>query len=104
MFRVRQRADGIDDADTIEGAREVVREQPLGRCDVDEIRADPLVANEPAVGAVEPRRDCELIGRLEAIRGAHLDPKRSDAENASAFRDFGVDPDQLDPKEAGQRI
>jgi hypothetical protein len=30
MFRVSQRSEGIDDADTIEGAREIVRGQPPG--------------------------------------------------------------------------
>jgi hypothetical protein len=42
MFRVSNKGDGIDDADTIEGAREIVRGQPPGRYDVDEIRADPF--------------------------------------------------------------
>lgn len=42
MYRVSQRGEGIDDADTIEGARGVVCGQPPGRYDVDEIRADPL--------------------------------------------------------------
>jgi hypothetical protein len=31
MFRVSQHGDGIDDAGTIEGAREIVRSQPPGR-------------------------------------------------------------------------
>jgi hypothetical protein len=44
MFRVGQRAEGIDDADSIEGAREIVRGQPPGRYDVDEIRADPVLS------------------------------------------------------------
>jgi hypothetical protein len=42
MFRVGHRGEGIDGADTIEGARRVVRGQPPGRYDVDEIRADPF--------------------------------------------------------------
>jgi hypothetical protein len=42
MFRVGQRGEGIDDADTIEGAREIVRGQPQDRYEVDEIRADPF--------------------------------------------------------------
>jgi hypothetical protein len=42
MFRVSQRGDGIDDADTIDGARAIVRGQPPGRYDVDEIRAEPF--------------------------------------------------------------
>ena len=43
MYWISQRAEGIGDADTSEGAREVVRGQPPGRYDVDEIRADPFV-------------------------------------------------------------
>jgi hypothetical protein len=42
MFRVSHRGDRIDDADTIEGAREIVQSQPPGRYDVDEIQADPF--------------------------------------------------------------
>jgi hypothetical protein len=42
MFRISQRGEGIDDADTLEGAREIVRGQSPGRYDVDEIRAEPF--------------------------------------------------------------
>jgi hypothetical protein len=42
MFRVSHRGEGIDDADTLEGARGIVRGQPPGRYDVDEIRAEPF--------------------------------------------------------------
>ncbi len=44
MFWVSQRGQGIDDADTIEGAREIVRDQSPGRYDVDEIRAEPFLS------------------------------------------------------------
>jgi hypothetical protein len=37
MFRVSHRGEGIDDADTVEGARGIVQGQPPGRYDVDEI-------------------------------------------------------------------
>jgi hypothetical protein len=40
MFRVTQRREGIDDADTLDGARAIVQGQPVGRYDIDEIRAD----------------------------------------------------------------
>ena len=40
MFRVSHQGEGIDDADGIEGAREVVRHQAPGRYDVDEIRGE----------------------------------------------------------------
>jgi hypothetical protein len=42
VFRVSRRGEGIDDADTIEGAQEIVRGQSPGRYDLDEIRAQPL--------------------------------------------------------------
>jgi hypothetical protein len=42
MFRVSRQGGGIDDADAIEGARGIVRGQPAGRYDVDEIRAEPF--------------------------------------------------------------
>jgi hypothetical protein len=41
MFRVSHRGEGIDDADTLEGARRIVRGQPPGRYDVDEISSVP---------------------------------------------------------------
>jgi eukaryotic-like serine/threonine-protein kinase len=50
------------------------------------------------------RRDRELLGRLESIRGArseHWDTRRTDKEYASAFRDIGIDVDRLGPKAAG---
>jgi hypothetical protein len=42
MFRVSHKGEVIDDADIIEGAREIVWGQPPGRYDVDEIRAEPF--------------------------------------------------------------
>ena len=42
MLRVGHRGKGIVDAESIEGAREIVRGQPPGRYDVDEIRSEPL--------------------------------------------------------------
>jgi hypothetical protein len=41
-FRVSHKGEGIDDTDSIEGAREIVRGQQPGRYHVDEIRAEPL--------------------------------------------------------------
>jgi hypothetical protein len=54
MFRVSHRGDGIDDVDSIEGARQVVRGQPPGRVDVDEIRVDPFGAHKPTMGSDDP--------------------------------------------------
>jgi hypothetical protein len=42
VFRVGHQGDAIDDADTIDGAREIVRGQSPGRYDADEMRADPF--------------------------------------------------------------
>jgi hypothetical protein len=47
MCRVSHQGQGLDDADTIEGAREIVRGQQAGRYDVDEIRADPFPRATP---------------------------------------------------------
>ena len=57
--------------------------------------------------AAEIERDRKLLAELETIRGnrsEHWDSKQTDAEYAAAFRTFGIDLDQLDPKEAGRRI
>jgi hypothetical protein len=40
MFRLSQRGGGIDNATTIEGAREIIRDQPLGRYEADGILPD----------------------------------------------------------------
>jgi tetratricopeptide (TPR) repeat protein len=53
------------------------------------------------------RHDRELVDRLESIRGArseHWDPNRTDTEYARAFREIGVDPDRIGPREAGDRL
>ena len=50
MFRVSHRVEGIGDADTIEGARGIVRDQPPGRYDVDDIRADPFSSGHTSRG------------------------------------------------------
>ena len=42
MCRVSHQGEGIDDADTIDRAREIVRGQPPGRYDVVEIRGEPF--------------------------------------------------------------
>jgi tetratricopeptide (TPR) repeat protein len=62
---------------------------------------------EAQAKADELRRDRELLARLESIYGGmsqHMDIQRFDAEITAALRDFGIDLDRLDPKEAGRRI
>jgi len=57
--------------------------------------------------AAEVERDRRLLGQLETIRGSrseHWDPKQSDADYAAAFRGFGIDLDELEPKESGTRV
>ena len=46
MFRLGHRREGIDDADTIEGAWRIDRGQPPGRHELDEIRAKPLPSGQ----------------------------------------------------------
>lgn len=55
----------------------------------------------------ELEHDQKLLGRLETIRGnrsEHWNPRQTDRDHAAAFRDFGLDPDRLDPEEAGKQI
>ncbi len=55
----------------------------------------------------ELERVQKLLTELETIRGnrsEHWDANQSDREYAAAFRTFGMDFDQLDPKEAGNQI
>ena len=44
MLRVSRQSEAIDDADNIEGARVIVRDQPPGRYEVAEIRAEPFAS------------------------------------------------------------
>jgi hypothetical protein len=46
MFRVSHQGEGIDDAESIVAAREIVRGQPPGRSDVDEVRAEPFSSGQ----------------------------------------------------------
>jgi hypothetical protein len=46
MYRVSRKGGDIDDADTIDGARHIVRCQPLGRYDWQ--TPDSGIAREPA--------------------------------------------------------
>jgi hypothetical protein len=64
MFRVSHRGDGIDDADTIEGARGIVRGQSAGRCDVHVIRGECWPAGfwDRPTGTAKRH---EVPGRLE---------------------------------------
>lgn len=70
MFRVSRRGEGIDDAETIEGAREIVRGEPPSRYEVDEIRAVPIGAYQSIVGPDDPasrragRGGTVAVGRL----------------------------------------
>jgi hypothetical protein len=50
MLRVSHRGEGIDDADTIESTRGIVRGLPAGRYDVDEIRAEPFPSGHTSRG------------------------------------------------------
>lgn len=57
--------------------------------------------------AAEAERDGRLLDQLEMIRGSlseHWDSNRTDAEYAATFREFAMDLDRLDPKEAGKMI
>ncbi len=42
MYRVSRQGEGIDDAETIEGARGIVRGRRPGRYDMVEIRTEPF--------------------------------------------------------------
>jgi hypothetical protein len=46
MLRVSHNGKRLDDADTIEGAREIVRQRKPGCYDVDKIRAEPFPSGQ----------------------------------------------------------
>ncbi len=69
---------------------------------VNGVKAEQKAAVERSI---EADRDTALIERLESAR--RVDIKSSidiDKFYATAFREFGIDLDQLDPTEAGQRL
>lgn len=68
MFRVSHKGKGIGDADTVEGAREIVRGEPLGRYDVDEIPAEPFASGHTS------RRWGGRIKRPDGIVSLEPDP------------------------------
>ena len=57
--------------------------------------------------AEEAGRDRKFLDRLESIRTKLSDqhgPDEINSEYALAFRDFGIDPDRLDPEDAGRLL
>ena len=57
--------------------------------------------------AAEAGRDRQFLAQLELIRtkvSEKDDPDKIDARYSVAFRDFGIDPDQLDPNDAGRLL
>jgi tetratricopeptide (TPR) repeat protein len=58
--------------------------------------------------AAERQKDQRFLERLEAVRLDRMIPyvdwKRVDAAYSSAFKEFGIDPDRLDPSEAGRLL
>jgi hypothetical protein len=62
MFRV-SRDDLIGDADTLDGAREIVQQRPPGRYHVDEVSTEPLPSGHTSLawGKLIRRKD----GRVE---------------------------------------
>ena len=79
-------------------------------------RVDALLADiereqaDAASRAAEASRDRRFLDCLEAIRverfeqGARWAADLTDASYMKAFREFGIDIDQLDPAEAGRRV
>jgi serine/threonine-protein kinase len=53
---------------------------------------------------IKDRRMVERLVEIHADIALHFDMRRAEAEYAAAFRDYGVDIDQLDPKGAGARL
>jgi hypothetical protein len=57
--------------------------------------------------AVDAEAERQLISRLEAIRGEHgehFNPRHADRAFAEAFRAFGVDLDEYDPRQAAAKL
>jgi hypothetical protein len=65
-----QRGEGIDDADTIDGAREIVRRGLPDRNDVDEIQADPFPSGH--ISRLWGRMIRHPDGRIEAQRPGEI--------------------------------
>jgi serine/threonine-protein kinase len=96
---------------------------PDAPADLEKARVALGQAGEVSAGGIEPAAEARLasladraegvdrlrtlLTRLETIRGDradHFDAKRADREYAEAFRDFGLDLDAADPREAAGRL
>jgi hypothetical protein len=77
MFRVSQKGEGIHDADTIQGAREIVRGQTMGRYDVDEIRGEPF----PSGHGHRQCRDGVIRTWISRVHGPGLGECRDDGRD-----------------------
>jgi serine/threonine-protein kinase len=85
-------------------AQDLVAQGEAGTALRDRVNAE-LITLERERGEAQAER--RLLDDLEVIRGnrsEHWDPKQSDLEYATSFRRFGMDLDQLDPREAGRRV
>jgi hypothetical protein len=63
MFRISHKIEDIGDAETIEGAREIVRRELPGRYVIVEIRADPFPSGQTSRASGRMIRHPE--GRVE---------------------------------------
>jgi hypothetical protein len=70
------RGEGIDDANAIEGDRGIVRSQPPGRYDVDEIRPEPFPSGHTS------RQSDRLIRRLDG--GIEDEPRRGQSDEGKS--------------------
>jgi eukaryotic-like serine/threonine-protein kinase len=83
---------------------------PRSQCTADLCnRVDALLATvtRERNNADLQRRDRRMIEHLTEIHndlGVHPDGERADTEYATAFRNYGVDIDALDPVQAGRRL
>ena len=57
-----------------------------------------------AEAASKDRRMAERVAEIHADIAVHFDIKRTEEEYAAAFREYGVDVDNLDPVDAGTRL
>ena len=66
--------------------------------------AEIIHERDTAEAADKDRRMVERLVEIHDDLGVHLDEAKAEAEYAAAFRDYGVDIETLDPREAGERL
>lgn len=61
-------------------------------------------AERERLSAEKDHRMVELLAQIDTDLGVHLNPELADDQYTDAFRNYGVDVEELDPEQAGKKL